>query len=70
MSATGNRRTWNTVTREPWNPIIKESLNAIDNHIQMYVKTGDPWHFAQADKLRDYVTDLKDWITEQEGKNI
>jgi hypothetical protein len=62
-------RTWNTPIRDPWNPIIKHCLNAIDYHIDLFVQTHDPWHFCQAQKLRDYLKDLKNWITEEEGKS-
>jgi hypothetical protein len=63
-------RTWNTPIREPWNPVIKHCLNAVDYHIDLFVQTHDPWHFCQAQKLRDYLKDLKNWITEEEGKSI
>ena len=59
-------REWNTEVREPWNPVIKSCLNAIDYHISFYVLTNDPWHFCQAQKLRDYVAELKTWIQSQE----
>lgn len=62
-------REWNTPLREPWNPVIKHCLNAIDKHIALYIQTQDPWHFCQAEKLRQYVQDLKTWIHSQEGKN-
>jgi len=67
-NATSNRRSWNTPTREPWNPVIKHCLNAIDNHTRIYIETGDSWHFDQAETLRAYVSDLKGWILQQEGK--
>ena len=61
-------REWNTPNREPWNAPIHNILKAIDNHTQMYLKTGDAWHAEQANFLRCYVTDLKTWIHNQEGK--
>ena len=62
-------REWNTPIREPWNPVIKSCLNAIDEHIKNYVKTGDEWHLSQAKVLRNYVKDLKVWIHKQEEWN-
>ncbi len=67
MNATGERRTWNTPLREPWNPVIKACLNAIDEHMRQYIATGERYHLAQAQTLRDYVSALKDWIHAQEG---
>lgn len=61
-------REWNTPIREPWNPVIKACLNAIDEHVRIYVKTKDPWHMDQAEQLRCYVIELKRWIHKQEGK--
>ena len=61
-------REWNTPIREPWNPVIKKCLDAIDEHNQQYMKTGDDWHLSQAETLRNYVSDLKTWIHQQEGR--
>jgi hypothetical protein len=63
------KRTWNTPIRDPWNPVIKHCLNAIDYHIDLYVKTGHPWHLCQAEHLRVYLRNLKNWITDQESKH-
>jgi hypothetical protein len=60
------KRTWNNPTREPWNPVIKACLNAIDNHVQLYLRTGDSWHMDQAQALRAYVQELKTWIVDTE----
>ncbi len=60
-------REWNTPIREPWNSPIHHILKAIDNHIQLSIKTGDPWHEEQANILRKYVKDLKVWIHREEG---
>jgi hypothetical protein len=62
-------REWNTSFREPWNPIIKRCLDGADLHTEIYLETGDGFHEQQAEKLRDYVRSLKDWIhaTEPEG---
>jgi hypothetical protein len=65
-----HNRTWNTPIREPWNPVIKQCLAAIDLHISLYIQTDDPWHYCSANRLRQYVEELKDWIVEQEGKTI
>lgn len=67
-STTESRRTWNTPTREPWNPVIKHCLNAIDLHVDLYLKTHDSRHMDQAKLLRGYVLELKQWIHEVEGK--
>jgi hypothetical protein len=61
-----SKRTWNTPIREPWNPVIKHCLNAIDYHIDLYVKTGHTWHLDQAEILRVYLLELKNWIIQQE----
>ena len=60
-------REWNTPIREPWNPIIKKCLDAVDEHNQQHLKTGDEWHLSQAEILRKYVKDLKVWIHKEEG---
>ena len=64
-----SKRTWNTPVREPWNPIIKHCLNAIDYHIDLYMKTNNSWHLIQAEHLRTYLHNLKIWITAQEKKH-
>lgn len=62
-------RTYNNPIREPWNPVIKKCLDAIDTHIRLHLKTGDDWHLSQAEVLRQYVRNLKDWIHLQEKEN-
>ena len=62
------RRTWNTDTRAPWNASSHSILKAVDNHVDIYLKTSDPWHERQASILRAYVLDLKQWLKAQEGK--
>jgi len=69
MKSTGERRTWNTPLREPWNPVIKHCLNAVDEHVRLYLETQNPWHIEQSERLRQYVMELKRWIHEQEGKS-
>jgi hypothetical protein len=64
------RRTWNTPLRKPWNPVIKACLNAIDEHIRLYLETQDTWHLDQAENLRNYVLRLKIWIHSEEGKKL
>jgi hypothetical protein len=61
-------RTYNTIHREPWNPVIKKCLDAIDEHIKTYIRTGDEWHLSQAEILRKYVKDLKIWIHKEEER--
>jgi hypothetical protein len=36
----------------------------------MYLKTHDKRHMDQADLLREYVANLKDWIQDIEGKTF
>jgi hypothetical protein len=60
-------REWNTPDRECWNGSIHKILKAIDNHTDFYIKTGDTWHEEQAEYLRKYVYNLKDWIRSQEN---
>jgi len=52
--------------REPLNPIIYQSLRAIDWHNAQYFLTMDQWHLEKAAIIRQYVTELKAWIYEQE----
>jgi hypothetical protein len=61
-----SKREWNTPLREPWNPVIAHQLKAIDTHVTFYWATGDLWHLKKADELRNYVRELKDWLSEQE----
>jgi hypothetical protein len=56
------KRTWNNPTRKPWNPVIKQCLNAVDEHVRLYLLTGDSWHLDRAQILREYVAELKGWI--------
>lgn len=69
-NVTSDRRTWNSPIREPWNPVIKSCLNAIDEHVRLYLETHDAWHMDQAQTLRLYVAQLKQWILRTEGKNV
>jgi hypothetical protein len=59
-------RTWNTDIRSPWNPVIKQCLIAIDLHVDLYLQTRQETHLKQADVLREYVRNLKDWILSEE----
>lgn len=61
-----SRRSYNTKTREPWNPVIKTCLDAIDRHVSLYIKSGDVRHLRQAQMLREYVSELKEWIRDEE----
>ena len=60
------KREWDTPIRKPWNPVIKHALHGIDNHVRLYLATGNEWHLKQARLLRAYVVTLKEWINEQE----
>jgi len=64
--ATTMPREWEPPTRAPWNNLIRESLAAIDRHEHLLRTTGEPFHARAAHQLRQYVRDLKDWITAQE----
>ena len=61
-------RTFNTDERRDWNPKICTILKTIDLHTYLYITTGDDFHEEQAQILRKYLTDLKDWIISQETK--
>jgi hypothetical protein len=61
-------RTFNTKHREAWNVSIHNILKAIDNHTRLHLETGDFWHEEQAQILRKYVAELKEWIHKQEGR--
>ncbi len=61
-------RDFNTPQREDWNGPIHKMLKAVDNHTNLYIKTGDIWHEEQAEYLRKYVDRLKTWIHKQEKK--
>jgi len=41
-------------------------LKAVDWHISTYWSTGDQWHLEQAQVMRNYVLELKDWVMVQE----
>jgi hypothetical protein len=60
------RRTFNTSTREPWNAKIHNILQTIDLHNEFLLKSGDEFHYHQAEILREYVKNLKEWISSQE----
>ena len=59
-------RDFDTPQREDWNGPIHKILKAVDNHTRLYLKTGDEWHEKKAQILREYVSDLKDWIHKEE----
>lgn len=59
---TTERRTWDSPIRSPWNPKIHNSLKSIDLHVELYLKTKDPFHLEMAEVLRRYVSQLKTWI--------
>lgn len=64
------RRTFNTPLRAPWNPIVYQCLRAVDCHNEQYFLTGDAWHLKQAETIREYVRNLKNWIREEEEKPV
>jgi hypothetical protein len=63
-------RTYNTPQREKWNPKIHNILKTIDLHTELHLKTGDDFHYHQANILRKYVSDLKTWIHSEESENL
>lgn len=68
MDLNQSRRTWSTATRDPWNAPIHQMLKAIDNHVSLFLKTGDPWHIEKAEQLRLYLHELKSYIHKNEGR--
>lgn len=62
------RRTFNTPLREPLNPIIHRLLQAVDWHNAQYFKDHNSWHLEKAAIIRQYVTELKLWVYEEEAK--
>jgi len=67
---TVERRTWDSPVRSPWNPKIHNMLKSIDLHVELYMKTGDVRHLEMAERLREYVRQLKNWIHETESKDL
>lgn len=59
-------REWDSPVREKWNAPIHNILKAVDNHVSIYLKSGDRWHIEQANFLRQYVKELKDRIKQEE----
>jgi len=59
-------REWDNPTRNPWNQKIHNILKTIDLHTELHLKTEDEFHYIQARILRQYVSDLKDWIHKKE----
>lgn len=62
-------RDFNTEVRAPFNAPIHNILKAIDAHTALYLTAGDVWHLQQAQVLRVYVRDLKEWIKRQENEH-
>ena len=56
-------REWDSEEREPWNPKIATIIKAIDLHNVYYFKDGDERHRLMAQKLREYVSELKEWLS-------
>jgi hypothetical protein len=67
---TSERRTFNTPLREPLNPIIHRLLQAVDWHNARYFKDHNQWHLDKAAIIRQYVTELKAWVYEEEAKAL
>jgi hypothetical protein len=60
-----DKRTWSTPHRDPWNAPIANILKSIDEHNREYFRTGDLWHLAKAKMLREYLVELKEWLTKK-----
>jgi hypothetical protein len=63
-----SKREWSTPVRADWCPLIHQALQAIDRHNMLWISSGDRWHLQQAQVLREYVSGLKTWIHQQEGR--
>ena len=63
-----DKRTFNTGVREPWNPVIHSLLKAVDCHMLLFMRRGDPFHAQKAQLLREYVSELKTWIHAEEER--
>ena len=59
-------REWSTEIRDPWCPKIAQIIKTIDLHSEFYIITGDTFHKEQAEYLRHYIYNLKDWIQSNE----
>ncbi len=59
-------REWNSEEREPWNPKIASIIKTIDLHNVYYLNGGDERHLLMAQMLREYVCELKEWLSEAE----
>lgn len=70
MNTNSSKRTWDTSVRSSWNVRIFHMIKAIDAHNEIYFQTSDYRHLAQAECLRKYIKDLKDWIKEEEITEI
>jgi hypothetical protein len=66
----GERRTFDTPIRCKWNAPIHNLLKAIDNHTELFLLHGEPWHAEKAAELRAYVHELKTWIHEKEANTM
>ena len=66
----GERRTFDTPIRCKWNAPIHNLLKAIDNHTELFLLHGEPWHAEKATELRAYVHELKTWIHEKEANTM
>ena len=57
---------WDDI-RKPWQSHIVGLYRIIDAHSEQYVKTGDPFHLEQRNLAVRMVTELKEWIIQQEA---
>jgi hypothetical protein len=66
---TARPRDYNHPARTDWNDPIHYITKCIDNHTNLYIKTGNIWHEQQAVLLRGYILDLKRYIQSNEINN-
>ncbi len=63
------KRTFSSLVRMPYQDAIAVVLHCYDFHIEMCAKqpTEKDFHMKQADRLRGWLRDVKDYIEEKES---
>lgn len=61
------KQRFNSPARVEWNEKISSILKTIDLHNDLYFKTKNCFHLEQAEYLRKYIHNLKNWIFTQES---
>lgn len=59
---------WDSI-RKPYQPHIQQLCKLIDHHSEQYIKTAEPFHKEQYDRLVECVHALKTYIITQEQHN-